>query len=154
MPRIFPAGLVLALCTALLLLSANSALAQQANAVEIWKSPHCGCCSKWVEHLTAAGFKVRAHDTDDLSARKNKLGVPVALRSCHTVKIGNYIIEGHVPASDIKRLLRRKPAIVGLSVPGMPIGSPGMEVPSGETEPYDVIAFDQHGKTQTFAKHD
>ena len=147
-------GLVAAICSALLLLSTNFASAQQANTIEVWKSPYCGCCTKWVDHLAAAGFKVRIHDSEQLGARKDALGVPVALRSCHTAKIGNYVVEGHVPARDIKQLLRRKPRIVGISVPGMPIGSPGMEVSSGETEPYSVIAFDRNGKTHTFAKHE
>ena len=153
-PENLSVGLIALLCSAFLSLGANLAFAQQNNSVEIWKNPHCGCCSKWVDHLAAAGFKVRVHDTDHLSARKDALGVPVALRSCHTAKVGNYVIEGHVPARDIKRLLRRKPHVVGISVPGMPIGSPGMEMPSGMKEPYSVIAFDRNGKTQTFAEHE
>ena len=153
MPHRISAGLIAAISASLLLLTANLALAQQANSVEVWKNPYCGCCAKWVAHLAAAGFKVRVHDTENLGARKDALGIPVRLRSCHTARVGGYIVEGHVPASDIRRLLRAKPAVAGISVPGMPIGSPGTEVPSGETEPYDVISFDRNGSRQTFARH-
>lgn len=154
MPRHGSDGLIAVMCATALLLSTSFAFAQQTHSIEVWKSPYCGCCGKWVEHLAAAGFKVRVYDTEKLGARKDTLGVPVALRSCHTAKIGNYVVEGHVPAKDIKQLLRRKPRVVGISVPGMPIGSPGMEVPSGEKEPYEVIAFDRNGKMHTFAKHE
>jgi len=121
--------------------------------IEVYKSPTCGCCSKWVEHLRAHGFTVQATDTAAMDELRAKHGVPRALRSCHTALVSGYVIEGHVPASDVQRLLSERPAIAGLAVPGMPIGSPGMEAPSGRTVPYDVIAFDRDGKTRSFATH-
>ena len=119
----------------------------------VWKSPFCGCCGKWVAKLKAAGFDVKVHDTDALDAVKTRLGVPGRLRSCHTAKIGGYVVEGHVPVKDVQRLLRLKPKAIGISVPGMPIGSPGMEVPSGEKQPYEVLLIKKDGKTSTFARH-
>jgi hypothetical protein len=120
--------------------------------VTVYKDPYCGCCNKWVEHLKAAGFAVTAHDAEDMSRIKTEAGVPAALESCHTAKVGGYVIEGHVPADDIKRLLAERPDAVGLAVPGMPIGSPGME--QGDTrEPYDVILFRKDGTTTVFASH-
>jgi hypothetical protein len=123
------------------------------SVIEVYKSPTCGCCSKWVEHLRAHGFTVRATDTSAMDELRAKYGVPRALRSCHTALVSGYVIEGHVPASDVQRLLSERPAVAGLAVPGMPIGSPGMEVPSGKTEPYDVIAFDKDGHPRSFATH-
>lgn len=120
-------------------------------AVTVYKSSTCGCCRKWVDHLTANGFAVTAHDTTDVVAVKNHYAVPVALRSCHTAIVGGYVIEGHVPAADIQRLLKDRPKIAGLAVPGMVTGSPGMEM--GNTrEKYDVIAFGD-GKTSVYASH-
>lgn len=118
--------------------------------VTVYKSPTCGCCSKWVDHLTANGFKVTAHDTSDMLAVRKKLGVPDAMTSCHTAVVNGYLIEGHVPAADIQRLLRDKPKVAGLAVPGMVTGSPGME--GGRSDPYNVIAFGD-GKTSVFARH-
>jgi len=139
---------------ALLLAHPTRVGAEQARSViEVYKSPTCGCCSKWVEHLRAHGFTVRATDTAAVDELKAKHGVPRALRSCHTALVSGYVIEGHVPASDVERLLRERPALAGLAVPGMPIGSPGMEGPGGKTEPYDVIAFDEDGRSHTFAMH-
>lgn len=124
------------------------------GAIEVWKSPTCGCCSAWVSHLEDAGFSVLATNvsSDQLEAIKDRKGVPSALRSCHTAMIGTYVIEGHVPASDIELLLSFSPDISGLSVPGMPIGSPGMEM-GAETEPYATIAFGLDGATGVFARH-
>lgn len=118
--------------------------------VTVYKSPTCGCCSKWVDHLTANGFKVTAHDTSDMMAVRKKLGVPDAMTSCHTAVVNGYLIEGHVPAADIQRLLRDKPKVAGLAVPGMVTGSPGME--GNRSEPYNVIAFGD-GKTSVFSRH-
>ncbi|TVQ17692.1 MAG: DUF411 domain-containing protein [Leptolyngbya sp. DLM2.Bin15] len=118
----------------------------------VFRSPTCSCCGQWVEHMEAAGFRVEDHVTDDMTAIKQQYGVPDTLSSCHTALVGGYVIEGHVPASDVQRLLREQPDVVGLAVPGMPIGSPGMEM-GDEVEPYTVIAFTQTGETLTFAEH-
>lgn len=122
------------------------------TTVTVYKDPSCGCCKKWVTHLSANGFAPVVHDRSDMEALKNSLGVPAALRSCHTAVAGMYLIEGHVPAADVKQLLSTKPkGILGLAAPGMPSGSPGME--TGTTERYDVIAFSTDGKTRVFATH-
>src|SRR5262245_14270167 len=114
---------------------------QQARpTVEVYKSPTCGCCSLWVAHLQANGFTVRTsdRDNDDLAAFKATHGVPSAAQSCHTALVNGYVIEGHVPAADVQRLLKERPAVVGIAVPGMPIGSPGMEVEGRPVRPFDV----------------
>lgn len=121
--------------------------------VDVYKSPTCGCCSKWVDHLREEGFEVRTTDTSDLAEFKASHGVPRQLESCHTALVGGYVLEGHVPAADVKRLLQERPAVAGLAVGGMPIGSPGMEVPGSATQPYDVIAFRNNGATEVFASH-
>jgi hypothetical protein len=134
---------------------AVAAVGQKPGAltVEVYKSPTCGCCSKWVDHLRAANFTVRATDTEQVDAIKNKHGVPVALRSCHTALVAGYVLEGHVPAADIQRLLKERPAIAGLAVGGMPVGSPGMEVPGRPADPYNVTAFDKAGGTSVFSSY-
>jgi len=119
--------------------------------VQVYKSPTCGCCHKWVEHLEEAGFIVEAHDMNDVSPVKEENGVAPDISSCHTALVDGYVIEGHVPAADIKRLLKDRPAVAGLAVPGMPMGSPGME--GARTDPYNVVAFDKAGKRYVFAKH-
>ena len=121
--------------------------------ITVYKDPSCGCCIKWVSHLQANGFAPEVHDRSDMNALKDSLGVPPALRSCHTAVVGKYVIEGHVPAADLKRLLVAKPAgTVGLAVPGMPVGSPGMEMGDRSAE-YAVVAFSATGSTRVFAKH-
>lgn len=117
--------------------------------VIVHKDANCDCCGKWVDHVKAAGFKVAVNDTRDLQAVKRRLSVPDRLQSCHTAEIGGYVIEGHVPVDLIEKLLRERPQIAGLAVPGMPMGSPGMEGPY--SEPYDVIAFDKNGATSVYA---
>jgi hypothetical protein len=118
----------------------------------VYKSPTCGCCQKWVEHVQAAGFKVTVRDTMDLSPVKRQYGVADSLQTCHTAVVNGYVVEGHVPAADIVRLLRERPTIAGIAVPGMPTGSPGMEV--GDTKaPYEVIAFTKGGASSVYAKH-
>ena len=129
---------------------AACAAAERGDLVTVYKSPTCGCCGDWVKHLRAEGFKVEAHDLDDVSPIRRRYGVPGALASCHTAIVGGYAIEGHVPASDIKRLLRERPNVIGLSVPGMVVGSPGME--QGKPEPYETLAFDERGY-RVFAQH-
>ena len=132
------------------LLGASAAMAQ-ATVVEVFKSPYCGCCGKWVEHLQQNGFKVNAHDVEDVPAVRQKLGMPDRLGSCHTAKIGGYVVEGHVPATDIQRLLKEKPKALGLSVPSMPPGSPGME--SSKPIPYQTLLVQADGSTRVFAQH-
>jgi hypothetical protein len=121
------------------------------NRLVVYKSPTCGCCRSWVEHMQRAGFTVVVHDTDDVQPVKDESRVPVALRSCHTAIVGRYVIEGHVPAADVRRLLRERPAVAGLAVPGMPAGSPGME--GGVSEPYDVMTFGGSSPQRVFARH-
>lgn len=118
---------------------------QAAEVVTVYKTPTCGCCHKWVEHLEANGFEVETHDLDDLTGIKNVHQIPTGVRSCHTALVGGYAVEGHVPAEYVKRLLAEKPDIVGIGVPGMPAGSPGMEGPHSES--YDVLAFNNKGRT-------
>ncbi|MEX1994814.1 MAG: DUF411 domain-containing protein [Steroidobacteraceae bacterium] len=134
----------------------ESAAAAAANAglpqVVVHKSPTCGCCQAWAEHMQDAGFPVETRDTQDLDTIKAEVGVPFGQGSCHTARVGKYFIEGHVPADDVKRLLAEKPDARGLTVPGMPIGSPGME--QGEIrEPYDVLLVARDGTTTVFAHH-
>jgi len=128
--------------------------AQRATkpTVEVFKSPTCGCCALWVKHLEANGFATRVTDVEDISQVKAKYGVPGRLQSCHTAVVNGYVLEGHVPAADVQRLLRERPAVVGVAVPGMPVGSPGMEV--GTTlQAYNVMTFDKQGKSSVFASH-
>jgi hypothetical protein len=135
---------------------AQALIAQQPlPAMTIYKSASCGCCKLWVDHARAAGFTVREVNTENLSSVKREMGIPSRLASCHTVVVGSYVVEGHVPAEDVKKLLRDRPAGVrGLAVPGMPIGSPGMEQgPASGYERYDVLAFTAAGATSVFAKH-
>ena len=125
----------------------------QHPVVEVYKSPTCGCCSKWVEHLRGHGFTVKSTDTDAIDDLKAKHRIPPAARSCHTALVGGYVVEGHVPAADVQRLLKERPAIAGSAVPGMPIGSPGMEVPGMKPQPFDVVSFTRQGTTRVFASH-
>jgi len=121
--------------------------------VVVHKSPSCGCCGSWVEHMRKAGFEVQVRDSDDLGPIKELVGVPPGKGSCHTAEVGGYFVEGHVPAGDIKRLLAQKPDARGLAVPGMPLGSPGMEMPDGTTQPYTVELVARDGSTSAFAQH-
>jgi hypothetical protein len=123
----------------------------KSSELTVYKSPTCGCCGKWIEHMKAAGFQVKVVDLDDLTEIKQASGVPMKLRTCHTGVVGNYAIEGHVPADVVKKLLAEKPAAAGIAVPGMPIGSPGMEV-GNQKDSYEVFLFDKTGKTTVFAK--
>jgi hypothetical protein len=136
---------------ALVLLSAATAFAQGAPKVEVFKSASCGCCGAWVEHMRQNGFHVTTHDVADVSAQRRKLGMPDRLGSCHSAKVGGYAIEGHVPAADIRRLLKEKPNALGLAVPSMPPGSPGME--SSRPIPYDTLLVARDGTTRVFASH-
>jgi hypothetical protein len=128
--------------------------AQMSELPEInaFRNPGCGCCEKWAEHLKAAGFRVTMTDDDDLAGRRRSLGVPETLAGCHLAQAGPYLIEGHVPAQDIVRLLRQRPNALGLAVPGMPAGSPGMENDGG-SEGYDVLIFSADGSNAVYSRH-
>ena len=117
--------------------------------IEVYRSPSCGCCSKWLEHLKRNQFIVTDHLTNDVQLIKDKYGVPQNMASCHTALVGGYVIEGHVPAADIKKLLKIKPAVIGISVPGMPVGTPGMEM-GGKKDPYKVVSFDKDKQYKVF----
>ncbi|MES9814353.1 MAG: DUF411 domain-containing protein [Candidatus Thiodiazotropha sp.] len=137
----------------LLLLLAALTLSVHSFAADIivYKSPTCGCCNDWVKHLQQNGFSVQTHDRSDMQLIKRTLNVPQGLQSCHTAVVGDYVVEGHVPAKEIVRLLREKPAVKGISVPGMPMGSPGMEGPRRDN--YDVLIFDEKGKTEVYSRY-
>lgn len=121
--------------------------------IVVHKSPTCGCCNGWIAHLRESGFEVDARDEDDMRPVKARAGVPAGKHSCHTAFVAGYLIEGHVPAEDIKRLLAQRPGAKGLAVPGMPLGSPGMEMPDGRTQPYAVELVHRDGSTAVFARH-
>ena len=129
----------------------TASVAADLPEIEVWKDPNCGCCSKWVSHLRASGFRVKAYDTASVASVREKFGMPQRYAACHSARVGNYVIEGHVPASDIKRLLQEQPEAIGLSVPGMPIGSPGLEGPY--SEPYQTLLVDRSGNASVFANH-
>ena len=146
-------ALTAVLVTAVLGSMALGAQRSTAPVAEVFKTPTCGCCGKWVEHLRANGFTVNVTDLPDLSQIKADGKVPPQLQSCHTARIVGYVVEGHVPAADVKRLLKERPAIAGIAVAGMPMGSPGMEV-YGIVHPYDVRTFGRDGKSsRLFASH-
>ncbi len=139
----------------LLLIAASSAavsLAVEPQKVEVYKSPTCGCCTLWVEHMKKSGFGVVVHEVRDVTPFRERFGVPDAMASCHTATVGGYAIEGHVPAEDVKRLLREKPKAAGIAVPGMVQGSPGMEQGRGR-DPYSVVIFRAGGANSIFARH-
>jgi hypothetical protein len=143
---------ILAFLTSLSLASPSFAAAE--GAIEVWKSATCKCCINWVKHLEANGFDVtvNAADPSMLERIKRQSGIGPNLAACHTAKIGPYVIEGHVPAPDIKRLVAEHPEALGLTVPGMPVGSPGMEQ-GAKSEPYDVLLIKKNGATEIFASH-
>ena len=144
----------LALCVATLSVVTAAAPTMTPVAkptITVYKDPNCGCCRNWIAHLIKNGYRVDAKDTPDMDQIKTTLGVPTALHSCHTAIVAGYLIEGHVPAADIDRLLATKPKVKGLAVPGMPTGSPGME--GGAKQHYQVMAFDRTGKASVFARY-
>ncbi len=143
---------LLGLGTAALLggLPAPRAAMAAAPAVEVYKDPSCGCCGNWAEHLRREGFAVTVHEVADMAAIKLQAGIPEAMESCHTALVDGYLIEGHVPAGDIRRLLAERPRVRGLAVPGMPASAPGMDMPG---EPYIVFAFYADGESAVFASH-
>ena len=125
--------------------------APKVPTITVYKDPSCGCCKSWIAHLVKYGYRVDAKDTPAMAEVKRTLGVPAALTACHTAVVNGYLIEGHVPAADIARLLKEKPKVAGLAVPGMPTGAPGMEGP--RQEHYKVLSFDKSGKTRIFASY-
>ena len=129
---------------------------QRASAgpsLDVFKSATCGCCGKWVDHMRKAGFTVHITDLSEpeLQKIKDRYGVPASGRSCHTTRVEGFTVEGHVPASEVQRLLKEKPRVAGLTVPGMPLGSPGMEVSGMKPHPYQVLTFDKSGATQVYS---
>lgn len=122
--------------------------------VQVWKAPTCGCCKKWIAHMEANGFAVTAHDQGNNAAR-SRLGMPARYGSCHTALVQGYVVEGHVPAGDVLRLLREKPSALGLAVPGMPLGSPGMDDPvyGGKRDPYQVLLVQRDGSARVFTTY-
>lgn len=141
-------------CAAAAMAASASATRPPAPLIEVWKSPACGCCGDWIRHVETHGFPVRIHDVGNAAARK-RLGIPEALGSCHSALVRGYAIEGHVPGREIHRLLRERPAALGLAVPGMPLGSPGMDGPAygHRTEPYDVLLVLAGGGTRVFQSY-
>jgi hypothetical protein len=141
------------LVLAAVLVIGASALVAAAD-MDVYRSEDCSCCGKWAEHMKKNGFKVRIHNMSPskLDAIKSEASIADRHASCHTAKIEGYVIEGHVPAEDVKRLLAERPKAIGLAVPGMPIGSPGMEV-GKRKEPYEVLLIKEDGSTEVFAKH-
>lgn len=129
------------------------ALATAPATLTVYKSRTCGCCAKWVDHVKAAGFQTVVHDDEDMDTVKDNLGVPRGVRSCHTAQVEKYLLEGHVPAEDIRRLLKEKPKVAGLAVPGMPGSSPGMAVAGTPHEPFETVSFQLDGKTALYARH-
>ena len=151
-------GSIALLVTVGLLAAQSGPFAQQKTAavkplLSVYKTATCGCCAKWVDHMRANGFDAKVQDLPDLTAIKAKLGVPPGVNSCHTAQVGRYVIEGHIPADAVHRLLKERPTTVsGLAVPGMPQGSPGMEVPGGSVQPYLILTFDKQGQTTIYER--
>ena len=151
----FPGKQLLWILGGIVLLAGGGMVTQapaEAADVVVYKSPSCGCCKEWVKHMRDSGFSVEVHNRNDVSPIKKQMGVPGNLQSCHTAKVGGYVVEGHVPASDVKRLLKEKPDVVGLTAPGMPHGSPGMDM-GPRKDPYNVLTFQRGGRTTIFSRH-
>lgn len=145
---------VLAGTAALMSLYALQAQASTTTPIQVWKDPSCGCCNDWISHLEQNGFQVLASDEGNNGAR-HRLGLPRQYASCHTASVQGYVVEGHVPAADIRRLLKEKPTALGLAVPGMPVGSPGMDGPvyKGRRDPYDVLLVQRDGSATVFSSY-
>lgn len=127
--------------------------AEEPAKLVVYEGPRCGCCDQWGQHMEAAGFEVEVQKTDHLAHIKPGMGVPAEVASCHTAKIGGYFVEGHVPAREVRRLLEERPAARGLAVSGMPMGSPGMEVPDGRVDAYEVLLVADDGSTSVYARY-
>ena len=150
MKMAFGAGVLALTLTTVAIVSAQRGA---SPTMEVYKSPTCGCCSKWVDHVRQAGFTARVTELDDeaLDALKAKHGIPRTAQSCHTALIGGYVVEGHVPAAEVQRLLKEKPAVAGIAVGGMPTGSPGMEVAGVPPRTYNVVTFDKQGAVRVYS---
>jgi hypothetical protein len=135
-----------------LMLGNIPAQAEESKAITVYRSPTCSCCGKWLEHLKQNGFSIKDVPTEDMKAIKHKYGVSDEMASCHTAIVDGYVVEGHVPADDIKTLLKTKPNVVGIAVPQMPSGTPGMEM-GGKKDPYNVMSFDTENHSQVFKSH-
>lgn len=146
-----PAVLMAAMLPIVFVLVGGCSQESDAQTITVYKSPTCGCCKKWIAHLEANGFQVDAHDTYDMGSVKRANGISEPFASCHTALVDGYVIEGHVPASAIHRLLKEKPVAAGLSVPGMPMGSPGMEGPRKDS--YNVLLFNRAGDSAIYERH-
>lgn len=144
--------IVLVLALPALLAACSGGPSAAPTLLTVYKSPTCGCCTKWMDHVNAGGLATEMKSEQDMAAVQNRLGVPSELQSCHVAVVGDYLIVGHVPAEDIKRLLAEKPKARGLSVPGMPVGSPGMEH-GDHKQAYDTMLFQADGQTSVFARH-
>jgi hypothetical protein len=129
--------------------AARTAATAEGTRMVVYKTPTCGCCRAWVENMQSAGFAVEVHDMPDVAPVKSEHGVPGHLASCHTAIVDGYVVEGHVPADVIRRMLAERPQVAGIAVPGMPAGSPGMEM-GGRKDPYDIIAFSRDGKVSVY----
>ena len=147
-------GLLSGISLLLIPAAAQAQARSDAPLVEVWKSPTCGCCKDWIAHMEANGFRTLVHDTGNTAVR-GRLGIDMKYGSCHTARVDGYAIEGHVPATDIRRLLKERPKAIGLAVPGMPIGSPGMDGPeyNGRKDPYDVLLIATDGNASVFQPH-
>lgn len=141
----------LASLAAAALLAGTALAAQAATLVEVYKSPTCDCCGRWIEHLQKSGFKVATHDVDNLQGERRRLGIPDRYASCHSARVGDYVLEGHVPAADIQRLLKEKPKARGIAVPAMPTGAPGMDIPN--SPPYATVLIQADGSSRVYAQH-
>lgn len=150
--KAFALGIALALAGLGAYLWFGTSASTPQSPVTVYKSPTCNCCSDWVAHMREQGFSVDVNSRVNVQPVKKQVGVPSSLAACHTSTVGGYVVEGHVPAQDVKRLLREKPDVRGISVPGMPVGSPGMER-GNQVEPYKVLTFTPAGDTTVFARY-
>ena len=150
--RLFLSVMVGGFAASLTRASAANAAMPQPTEITVFRSPTCGCCRDWVDHMQASGFQVQDNVTDAMASVKQRYGVPEAAESCHTAIIDGYVVEGHVPASDVQRLLAERPNVRGIAAPGMPVGSPGMEM-GDRRDPYTVVSFTRSGAIATFAEH-
>ena len=152
--QFFFAAAVIVSAGYLSVLAAQQKPVSSRTPIVVYKTPTCGCCAMWVEHMRQNGFQPTVHDVsaEQVRAVSKAAGLKDEGASCHTAKVGNYIVEGHVPAADVQRMLKEKPGVAGIAAPGMPIGSPGMEM-GDRKQPYDVIAFTKDGRSTVFAKH-
>ncbi|NJK80602.1 MAG: DUF411 domain-containing protein [Chloroflexaceae bacterium] len=144
-------GVLLAACAAPATVPAINE--QLVRTMTVYKSPSCGCCTNWIGYVEEHGYTVTVEEVPDLAPVKTQYNIPPTVQSCHTALIDGYIIEGHVPVEDIERLLTERPDVVGIAVPGMPVGSPGMEVASSTPQPFNVMTFDRAGATEVFSSY-